>query len=259
MKIHPAVIAVWAAVVAAAHIIPSIPILGTGSNFSLASVLAPLSGIFFGPVAGAICSAAGGFIGSLVAPHTAWMGMGTFLIGMTTAFVSGCIAWGGWHIVSLNMRGGLTVNGGIIVYLIGTVLWFTQEAGRSIVLLPVILYGLGFTALITGSFFSAYAFSGKNFKWKLPAIWLCAFGGMIGGATVGNFFALVFFELPPEVWAYLTVAAPIERAVFSIGAVVIGAPLLAGLPKIGIFVGPRYEQEAAPEPFGEDGEQDETS
>jgi len=212
--------------------------LGTGSNFSLAAALSPLSGIFFGPVAGALCSAVGGFIGSLIAPHTAWMGMGTFIIGTTTAFTAGCIAWGGRFLVSLNMKGGITINGGIIVYIIGTLLWFTQEIGRSIVLFPLVLYGTGFTALITGCLFAAAALAGKNTKLKLPALWLCAYGGMIGGATVGNFFTLVLFELPKEVWAYLTIAAPLERAVFSLGTMLIGAPLLAGLPKIGIFVGP---------------------
>lgn len=140
-KIHPAVIAVWAAVVAAAHIIPAIPMLGTGSNFSLSAVLSPLSGIFFGPLFGALCSAAGGFIGSLVAPHTAWMGMGTFIIGTVTAFTSGCIAWGSWPPITLNSRGSLVINGGIIVYLVGTLLWFSQEIGRSLVIFPVVFYG----------------------------------------------------------------------------------------------------------------------
>ena len=242
-KIHPAVIAVWAAVVAAAHIIPAIPMLGTGRNFSLATALLPLSGVFFGPIAGALCSSAGGFIGSLIAPHTAWMGMGTFIIGTTTAFTSGCIAWGSRQFISLNMRGGVVVNGGIVVYIIGTVLWFTQETGRSVIMLPLVFYGAGFIATVAGVIFAAKALAGKNAALKLPALWLCAYGGMIGGATVGNFFSLVLYKLPRELWVYLTVAAPVERAVFSLGTVLIGVPLLAGLPKIGVFVGPRYEEE----------------
>jgi hypothetical protein len=35
--------------------------------------------------------------------------------------------------------------------------------------------------------------------------------------------------------------APIERLIFSFGAALIGTPLLAGLAKIGIFVGPQEE------------------
>ena len=66
---------------------------------------------------------------------------------------------------------------------------------------------------------------------------------MIGGATVGNFCSLALYKLPREIWLTLTVVAPLERAAFSLGAMLIGAPLLAALPKIGVFPGP-----AAPEP-----------
>jgi hypothetical protein len=240
-KIHPAVIAVWAAVVAAAHIIPAVPIIGTGSNFSFATALSPLSGILFGPIAGALCSAAGGFIGSLVAPHTAWLGMGTFIIGTTTAFTTGCAAWGTWPPITLNSRGSLVVSGGIIVYLIGTLLWFSQEIGRSLPIYPIVYYGAGFAAFLVASIFAGKVLTGTNTALKLPILWLCAFGGMIGGATVGNFFSLLLHKMPKEMWLYLTVASPVERAAFSLGTVLVGAPLLAGLPKIGIFVGPQLE------------------
>jgi len=240
-RVHPAVIAVWSAVVASAHIIPTIPILGTGRNFSLANVLSPLSGILFGPIAGALCSAAGGFIGSLVAPHTAWLGLGTFIIGTTTAFTSGCIAWGGWPPVTLNSRGGLIVNGGIIVYLIGTALWFSQEVGRSLIIYPLVYYGAGFIALFTGSVCAGRALTGKNQAFKIVILWLCAFGGMIGGATIGNFFTLILYETPREFWLPLIILSPIERAVFALIAALIAAPLLAGLPKVGIFAGPQEE------------------
>jgi hypothetical protein len=212
--------------------------LGTGSNFSFAAALSPLSGIFFGPIAGALCSAAGGFIGSLIAPHTAWLGLGTFILGASTAFTSGCIAWSDRTPVSINQRGALVVNGGIIVYLVGTLLWFSQETGRSLILFPLVYYGAGFTALVIGSVFAGRILAGKRQTLKFLAVWLCAFGGMTGGATIGNFFSLVLYKLPRETWIYLTVAAPVERAVFSLGAALIGVPLLASLPKVGIYVGP---------------------
>jgi hypothetical protein len=237
-RIHPAVIAVWAALVSASHIIPSVPMLGTGSNFSFAAALSPLSGIFFGPIAGALCSAAGGFIGSLIAPHTAWLGLGTFIIGTVTAFTAGCIAWSDWPPVSISQRGALVVNGGIIVYLAGVLLWFSQETGRSLILFPLVYYGAGFTALIVGSILAGRILAGKRHALKFIAVWLCAFGGMTGGAAIGNFFSLVLYKLPRVTWVYLMVAAPIERAVFSLGAALIGVPLLAALPKVGIQVGP---------------------
>jgi hypothetical protein len=240
--IHPAVIAVWAALVGAAHLVPlAVPILGTGSPFTLAAALYPLSGIFFGPLAGALCSAVGGCIGSIVASHTAWLGMGTFIIGTTTAFTSGCIAWSDWPPIAINRRGAVVINGGIIVYLIGTLLWFSQEIGRSVPIYPAVYYSAGFSALMVGSILAGRILAGKNHFLKIIMLWFCAFGGMIGGATICNFFSLVLFQSPREQWLYLTIASPLERAVFSLGAAFIGAPLLAGLAKIGIFVGPQKE------------------
>jgi hypothetical protein len=242
-KIHPAVVAVWAAVVAAGHILPTVPLWGTGGTFSITSALSPLSGIFFGPVAGALCSAAGGFLGSLIAPYTAWMGLGTFVIGTTTAFTAGCIAWGKWPPVAISGNGNFIVNGGIIVYIIGTILWFTQDIGRSIIRVPLVYYGLGFIAMIAGIIFAPRMFANSRRLLKFPAIWLCAFGGLIGGATVGNFFSLVLYKLPREVWMALTVISPVERAIFALGAMFVGVPLLMGLNKIGIPVGPQREEE----------------
>jgi uncharacterized membrane protein len=241
-SVHPAVIAVWAAVVAAGYLLPTFPIWGTSGTFSLANVLNPLSGIFFGPLGGALCSAVGGFIGSLIAPHTAWMGLGTFIIGTTTAFTTGCITWGKWPPIAVSGNGNIIFNGGIIVYVIGTILWFTQEIGRSFIYLPIVFYGLGFTAMITGIILAPKLFASSKHLHKFPAIWLCAFGGLIGGATIGNFFSLVLFRQPKEIWALLTIYAPIERAIFALAAMLVGAPLLAGLNKIGIFVGPQEEE-----------------
>jgi len=238
-NIHPAVIAVWAAVVAAGHLLPVIPIMGTGGTFSLAHALSPLSGIFFGPLAGAICSAAGGFTGNLIAPHTAWMGPFTFIIGTTTAFTSGCIAWGKWPPVSVSGNGSVIFNGGIIVYIIGTILWFTQEIGRSIYIFPLVYYSLGFLIMILGIIFSDRMFLSSKRILKFPAIWLCAFGGLVGGATIGNFFSIVLFKQPKEIWMVLTFTAPVERVLFALGAMLIGVPLLEGLNKIGIPAGPQ--------------------
>jgi len=241
-RIHPATVAVWAAVLSVGYLLPTIPIIGTGSTFSLTTALLPLSGVFFGPVAGALCAAVAGFIGSLIAPHTAWMGTGTFIIGTTTAFTAGCIAWGSFPPVKIEANGNFIINGGIIVYLIGTILWYTQEIGRSVVFYPVVCYGLGFIALITGSLFAQKLFSHKKQILKFPAIWLSAFGGLLGGATIGNFFSLVLYKQPAEFWNVYMFITPIERAIFSVGSMLIGVPLIAGLAKIGIFTGPGQEE-----------------
>ncbi|MCL2764613.1 MAG: ECF transporter S component [Treponema sp.] len=242
-SMHPAVAAAWAAVIAAGYLLPAFPILGTGGTFTFANVLNPLSGIFFGPLGGALCSAIGGFVGTLIAPHAAWMGLGTFIIGMTTAFTSGCIAWGKWPPVTVSKNGSFVINGGIIVYIIGTILWFTQDIGRSIIRLPLVLYGLGFIVMMAGLIFSERLFRSKSRLLKFPAIWLCAFGGLVGGAAIGNFFSLVLYRTPKEIWALITFTSPLERMIFALAAMLVGAPLLAGLDKMGIFTGPQREED----------------
>jgi hypothetical protein len=240
-SVHPAVISVWASVIALGHLLPTFPIWGTGGTFSLSTVLYPLSGIFFGPLAGVLCSSAGGFIGSLIAPHTAWMGLGTFIIGTTTAFTAGCIAWGKFPHIAVGPDGSFIINGAIIVYATGTILWFTQEIGRSVIRLPLFFYGSGFVIMLITIIFARWMFTHKNPWLKFPAIWLCAFSGLIGGATVGNFFSIVLIKQPKEVWEILARTSIIERAIFATAAMLVGAPLLSGLNKIGIFTGPQNE------------------
>jgi uncharacterized membrane protein len=210
--------------------LPAIPMIGTGSTFSVTTALLPLAGVFFGPIPGALCATVGGFIGSILAPHTAWMGMGTFIVGTTTAFTAGLIS-----------RSKLPIA--LVVYVIGTVLWFTQEIGRSFPLLPIAYYGSGFIAVVIGCILASRWLTGANKGLKFPAVWLCAFGGMMGGASIGNFFSLLLYKLPKEVWATLVVLGPLERSIFSLGAMIVGVPLLIGLPKIGIFVGPDVAEE----------------
>jgi hypothetical protein len=71
---------------------------------------------------------------------------------------------------------------------------------------------------------------------------------MIGGATIGNFFSLILLRNPREVWLLLTVQAPVERLIFLFFSDLIVALLLAGLVKIGIFVGPQEEEDISPMP-----------
>ena len=244
-NIHPAYLAVWAAVVASGYLVPTFPIWGTGGYFSLANVFSPLAGVFFGPLPGALCSAIGGFIGSLIAPHTAWIGPFTFIIGATTAFTTGCISWGNWPPVKINKTGNFIINGGIIVYLIGNILWFTQKVEEQIFIwIPVIFYGLGFAALIIGTLFTGKMFFSPKKLLRFPAIWICSFGGLIGGAMIGNFFSLVIYNQPKIEWIRLTVVSPAERALFAFAAMLVGVPLLEGMNKIGIKVGPAKERES---------------
>ncbi|MEI7884191.1 MAG: ECF transporter S component [Clostridia bacterium] len=225
-SIHPAVIAVWAAVIAASCMLPSIPLLGTGGTFSIATALVPLAGVLFGPIGGAICAAIGGFIGQLIAPHIAWMGLATFSIGVINAFCSGLISRGKWP-YAVGVLG------------IGTVLWFSTATGRAVPLFAIVFYGAGLLVTVVGGMFAKKWLLGKNIALKTVAVWICSFAGLVGAASIANYFALTMFQTPAEVWTVLTVMSPIERTIFAVGSAIVGVPLLVGLPKIGIFVGPQ--------------------
>src|SRR5512146_3170280 len=86
---HPAVIAVWAALMAVASLLPAFPIIGTGVTFNIANCLTPLAGLFFGPWVGMVGAGVGGFLGQLLAPHTTLFGPLQFTIAMMGALGAG--------------------------------------------------------------------------------------------------------------------------------------------------------------------------
>ncbi len=236
-NVHPAVLAIWAALIATARILPSIPMIGTGSTFSLSSALIPLAGIFFGPIPGAICAGVGGFIGQLMAPHTAWLGLATFLIGTLNALAAGFVSRGKWP-VSIGIIG------------LGTLLFYSTEIGREAFIFPIVFYGLGAVMAVFGGIFGKkWLLCGKA-PLKAIAIFLCSFAGAVSGSSLANMASVYLFELPAENWILLAGVAPLERTVFSVGAALVGTPLLMLLPKIGVHIGPQLPlpAEEAPPP-----------
>jgi uncharacterized membrane protein len=229
-KTHPAVIAVWAALIAVAGLLPSVPIIGTGATFSISVALVPLAGVLFGPITGAVCAAIGGFLGQLVAPHTAWLGLGTFLIGTINALVSGLVTRRNWWLP-------------VVITVIGMALWFTNPIGQQVPMFAIVVYGLGIIASIIGGIFAEGFLKGPNVFLKAVGVWLASFSGMIAAAAIGNYMGLIVIKIPADVWKFLIPVTPTERTLFSIGAAIIGVPLLIGLPKIGVYVGPLAEEE----------------
>jgi uncharacterized membrane protein len=230
-KTNFAVYAVWAALISVASLLPSIPMVGTGGTFSLKAIVLPLAGILFGPAAGAIICAIGGFIGQMLAPHTAWMGIATFITGIFTGTIAGFVSRGNWKIPL-----------GLLVVFTG--LWLSTSIGRQAIIFPAVFYSLGAVTIILGGMFAKKWLLGSNPALRGAAIWLSAFSGFVLAAGYANFVGgILMLQLPAQVWAGLAFISPIERAVFSLGAAIIGVPLLVGLPKIGVFVGPKPEGE----------------
>lgn len=240
-KFHPAVIAVYAAILAASALLPSIPLVGTGGSFSVSTALVPLAGVFFGPIAGALCAAIGGFIGQLIAPATAVIGVATFVSAVIAAFVAGLLCEG-------KKWGPLSALG---VGLAFVALWFTHPVGRDSWMFASVFYGSGLLAIVLGFFLCNRWLKKSNFVLKAIAVFIACYAGMVFSAAFVNYVCLYLYGLTNEVWSVLTFVAPLERAIFSAGSLVVGTPLLIGLPKIGVFIGPRDEAMDAELPMQE--------
>jgi len=232
--VHPAVISVWSALIAAGHLLPTIVLVGTGGTMSVSSILIPLGGILFGPVAGGLCVAIGSFIGKLIAPASAWLGIFTFLIGTCTGITTGLASRGkGIYACMLSV--------------LGTVLWFCHEIGRKAWIFGAVVGGYGLLCFIIATFIGKKWLISKNVVKKAISIFFCSCGGMLTSAMFANFASLVVFKTPAITWKVLTPVTPVERSMFAAAAAIVGIPLLVGLPKIGIFVGPQPEEEETEE------------
>ena len=222
---HPAVIAVWAALIAAVMLVPAFPIIGTGATFSVSAALFPLAGILFGPVAGALCAAIGAFVGQLIAPHTVFFGPLSFLIPTLGAFCAGMAMTKRWYVPLLAT---LAFSGAWYLVPLGRVAWFEPA-----------VWLLGVVACLVGWFVASGWIGSDNRTRIFIGVFLAALAGTIVDHAFGSLWALIQYQLPAEIWLAALPLAPLERTLFAVGAAVIGTPLLVGLPKIGLPVGQR--------------------
>jgi uncharacterized membrane protein len=223
LSTHPAVIAVWAALIAVVTLVPAFPMIGTGATFSVSAALVPLAGIFFGPVPGAICAAIGAFIGQLIAPHTVFFGPLSFLIPTLNALCAGFAMQKKWYVP-------------LAVTVFFSAAWFIFPLGRTAWFEPLI-WSLGVIACLVGWFVASDWLGSENRTKIFAGVFLAALAGTIVDHSFGSTWALIMFQLPREIWLAVLGLAPVERALFSLGAAIIGTPLLIGLPKIGVAVG----------------------
>jgi hypothetical protein len=223
LSTHPAVIAVWAALIAVVTLVPAFPIIGTGATFSVSAALVPLAGILFGPIPGALCAAIGAFIGQLIAPHTVFFGPLSFLIPALNALCAGFAMQKKWYVPVI----------GVVVF---SAAWLLSPLGRAAWFEPII-WTMGVIASLIGWLVASDWIGSDNRTRLFVGVFLAAMAGTIVDHGFGSLWALILFQLPREVWLTVLPLAPIERTLFSVGAAIIGTPLLIGLPKIGILVG----------------------
>ena len=229
LSTHPAVIAVWAALIAVATLLPAIPVIGTGATFSVGDALVPLAGILFGPIPGAICAAIGAFIGQLVAPHTVVFGPLSFLIPTLGALCAGFAMQKKWYVP-------------LGVILVFSLAWYLFPLGRDVWFNPFI-YLPGVIASLLLAVWPTWI--GDEQRGKMFAgVFLAALASATVNHSFGNLWALIMFQLPREIWVAVLAIAPAQRVLFALGSAIVGTPLLVGLPKIGVVVGQMmYEEE----------------
>lgn len=230
LSTHPAVIAVWAALIAVSTLISPISLIGIGGTFSVNMALLPLAGVFFGPVAGAVCAAIGAFLGQFLNPSIAPFGPLTFLIPTAGALAAGFAVRRKWY-VSIGM------------ILLASLVWYLFPLGREVWFFPLI-WVLGLLAGVIGWLVAPRWFRAENRVLLFIAVFLAALVGTIVDHSIGSVWALIMFRLPREVWLAVLFVAPVERLLFSLGAAIIGTPLIVALPRVGVLVGPQaYEEE----------------
>jgi len=226
---HPAIIAVWAALIAVASLLPAFPLIGgTGGTFSLGNALTPLSGILFGPFAGAIASGIGAFLGQLLAPNTVIFGPLQFALPFLGALIAGFAMQKKWYLA-------------LAMYVINVIAFLLLRSDAFV--FHFIVYAPQLIAILFGWFVAKDWISSPNRAKILVAVFCCALAGTQVEQGIGNVWAILLFGLPKEVFYSVMPIAPIERSLFALGSAIIGTPLLIGLPKISIPVGPALEEE----------------
>ena len=233
---HPAVICVWAAIQATANLFPAIALIGVGGTMSIANILIPLSGVFFGPYAGALCASIGQIVGMLISPSSAWLGIFTFLLGTCTAFVAGLLSRGKWPIAyAMNF--------------LGIALFYCFPVGRVAWIKGVTFGVAGFLTCFVGGIFAKHFITGKNVLLKAISVFCCSAGGLLTTCMFADEASIILFHTPAISMKVMAFISPGERFIFGIAAAIVSIPLLYGLPQVGIRVGPQApEDEADPDP-----------
>lgn len=226
---HSALIAVWAALIAVSSLLPAFPVIGTGATLNVSDAIVVLGGILFGPWAGGIAAGVGGFIGQLIAPHGNIFGPLQFTISIAAAIAAGLAMQRKWiyPIVALVFFGSV---------------WYLFPLGRLAWATPM-LYLPGIIACIVGWLWGNSWLASNNRAQIFSGVFICGLAGVVVALSIGNLWAMIMFALPAPIWFSVLFISPIERIGFGLIAAAIGTPLIIGLPKISVPVGPALDKE----------------
>jgi len=228
-------VAAGAAIVALASYIPAFPVIGSGATMSAGMFITPLIGILLGPISGMLAAAIGGLIGEFIAPYIAVFGPLTFLLPTTCAFVAGLVAFGRW-------KEGASAEAILLAvwYILTSIWWQGQEGAEIRWYFPFLHIITLILVIVIGPRISEWIATRDKKKIAL-GIFLAALAGTISQHLLGNAFFIAMYSGPAKVFAVVLFVYPIERLLAATIATIIGVPLLLGLRKIGMELGPSYK------------------
>ena len=231
-SVHVAYVAVAAAMVTLAAYIPMFPVLGAGTMISAGMIVVPLVGILLGPTAGSLATAIGAFLGQIVAPYGAIFGLITFVCPTTSTLVAGLLTFKRWK--SAVLVQGLTILGW---YALTSVMWVGQPAAWIRWYFPYLHLASFASVLVLGRKFSDWIIEGDPRKMAV-AIFLSALAGTLSEHMVGNAIYVGLYSGPAQVYVYVSGIYWAERGLGALAATFVGVPLLVGLRKARVELGP---------------------
>lgn len=212
------------------------PIIGAvGKSISAAAVVAPLIGIVLGPWLGALAVTLGGLIGASVM-YIGPFGLLSFLPWTAAAFASGLLHNRRWHILT-------------IVYAVLLLAFTLYPMVGPAWLHPYLIWLqlIGLAVLVSPLQLKAVKSMRKQTSLQeiVLGVGVVSFVATLFGHVVGSLmFEMVYWptliaELDSwkSLWQFLTFVYPIERAIITAIATLLGVPLIKALRTFGFRIG----------------------
>jgi uncharacterized membrane protein len=237
--VHVAYIAISAAIVTASAYIPMFPVIGAGSMISAGMIIVPIVGALLGPTAGTLAVTIGAFLGQIVAPYGAIFGMITFLAPTIGALVAGLLSFRKW-------KEGFAVLGLTILmwYVLTSVKWANDPYASVRWYFPFLhLVSLASILILRGRI--GEWIEGLDPKKASFGVFFASLAGLMADHMVGNAIYVGLYSGPARVYGFVLPIYWVERLLGAIGATFIGVPLMIGLRKTRIKLGPWYLREAS--------------
>ena len=194
-------------------VIPVTPIIGvSGAFFRLSWVIAPITGLIVGPYAGGISCIIASLIETILGVQEWTFGPFSLVRSALSALQAGLIARKRWK-----------EAGVILTFLI--VIWIILPTGSESVL-TLVFHLVGLLLIVTLRDKVGSSLNRDMVKMRVFGVAVVSYCGNISRHLFGNILYVTFFNLPSTIFLSALPFTLIEQLTFTIGATLIGTPLL---------------------------------